>query len=139
MVGLDKYNVQMNQTTPHRRTRRKSTTELPDARRASTTFTHDMQAHVAEAASLLKVLAHETRLLVLCHLSRGELSVGEINARVTLSQSALSQHLAVLRGEGLVLTRRQGHSIFYRLADTGASQVLAVLHDLYCASAEEQS
>lgn len=87
---------------------------------------------------MLKVLSHETRLLVLCHLSRGELSVGEINERVSLSQSALSQHLAVLRSEGLVATRRQGQSIFYRLADTGASHVpavLAVLHELYCGRA----
>lgn len=98
----------------------------------SAAFIADMQAHAAEAAGLLKVLAHETRLLVLCHLSGGELSVGEINQRVPLSQSALSQHLAVLRSEGLVTTRRQGQSIFYRLADSGATKVLAVLHDLYC-------
>lgn len=98
----------------------------------SPAFIADMKTHAAEAAGLLKVLAHETRLLVLCHLSGGELSVGEINERVSLSQSALSQHLAVLRGEGLVITRRQGQSIFYRLADTGATRVLAVLHDLYC-------
>lgn len=97
-----------------------------------------MQAHATEAAGLLKVLAHETRLLVLCHLASGELSVGEINARVPLSQSALSQHLALLRSEGVVVTRRQGQNIFYRLADTGASQVLAVLHELYCGSTKEQ-
>ncbi|MGY3041411.1 DNA-binding transcriptional ArsR family regulator [Rhodanobacter sp. TND4EL1] len=99
----------------------------------------EMQAHAAEAASLLKVLAHENRLLVMCHLARGELSVSEINERIALSQSSLSQHLGVLRREGVVVTRRQGQSIFYRLADTGASQIMAVLHDLYCGSAEDRT
>lgn len=105
----------------------------------SATFIDDMQAHADEAAGLLKVLAQKSRLLVLCHLSRGELPVSEINERVPLSQSALSQHLALLRREGVVITRRLGHSIFYRLADTGANQVMAVLHDMYCGSAQEPS
>ncbi len=105
----------------------------------SPAFVAEMQVHATEAAGLLKVLAHETRLLVLCHLSRGELSVGEINTRVPLSQSALSQHLAVLRNEGLVVTRREGQSIYYRLADTGASRVLAVLHEMYCGAAGRES
>lgn len=128
----------MNQPAPPRRKRRKPATEAAPPREVSAAFLDDMKAHVAEAASLLKVLAHGTRLLVLCHLSQGELSVGEINERVPLSQSALSQHLAVLRSEGVVVTRRQGQNIFYSLADTGASQVLAVLHEHYCASAGDQ-
>lgn len=110
--------------------------DLAEQFEVSPAFIAEMQAHAADAAALLKVLAHETRLLVLCHLARGELSVGEINARIPLSQSALSQHLAVLRNEGLVDTRRQQQKIFYCLADTGASRILAVLHDLYCGDTE---
>lgn len=128
----------MNESTTQRRTRRKPSHGADGTSAVSSTFMDDMQAHAGEAAGLLKVLAHEGRLLVMCHLSGGELSVGEINERVALSQSALSQHLAVLRAEGLVVTRRQGQSIFYRLADTGARQVLAVLHDLYCGAAQER-
>ena len=101
----------------------------------SAAFIDDMKVHAHEAANLLKVLSHETRLLVLCHLSRGELSVGEINERMALSQSALSQHLAELRTEGLVATRHEGQSIFYRIAGTNASEILAMLHELYCGSA----
>lgn len=81
---------------------------------------------------MLKHLAHESRLLILCMLWEQELSVGEINARVTLSQSALSQHLALLRDEGLVSSRRQSQNIYYKLADPRAARILALLHALYC-------
>ena len=126
----------MNQTvTTRRRAPRQQPAEQEGERDTTAALAGDMQAHAHEAAGLLKALSHETRLLILCHLSCGELSVGDINERVRLSQSALSQHLAVLRREGLVVTRRHRQSIFYHLADTGAAQVLAVLHDLYCARA----
>lgn len=92
----------------------------------------DMQAQVGEAVRFLKRLAHETRLLILCHLWEQELSVGELNRRIDVSQSVLSQHLAVLRTEGLVDTRREAQSVFYRLADPKAGRVLALLHELYC-------
>ena len=86
-----------------------------------------------EAVSLLKAMASEARLLVLCHLSAsGELSVGELADRVGLSQSALSQHLAKLREEGLVATRKQAQTVHYRLCDPRAEQILALLHDLFC-------
>jgi DNA-binding transcriptional ArsR family regulator len=91
-----------------------------------------MEVHAGEAARLLKNLSHETRLLILCHLSEEELSVGELNRRVNVSQSVLSQHLAVLRKDGLVATRRQAQTIFYRLADDKAARMLALLHGLYC-------
>ena len=87
----------------------------------------------AEAARLLRLLAHEKRLLVLCHLSAaGELNVGELVAAVGLSQSALSQHLALLREDGLVATRREAQTIYYRLADPKAARLLEVLRDLFC-------
>lgn len=106
---------------------------------ASPAFVHGMERHAAEVSHLLKVLSHEVRLLVMCHLHDGELSVSEINSRVRLSQSALSQHLAALRGEGLVTTRRQGQNIYYRLADGRAARFLALLHDLYCRGGEPGS
>lgn len=93
----------------------------------------DFTRQAGEAARLLKVMANECRLLVLCLLAEaGELSVGELAERVGLSQSALSQHLARLREEGLVATRRESQSVFYRVCDPRAEQVLALLHQIYC-------
>ena len=94
-----------------------------------------MRAHAADAARLLKALANEKRLMLLCLLVEGERSVGELNARVELSQSALSQHLAVLREDGLVSTRREAQTIYYALAEGPAQQILATLHGIYCGPA----
>ena len=92
-----------------------------------------MRANAGDAARLLKALANEHRLLVLCHLLEGERSVGQLNADLELSQSALSQHLAVLREDGLVATRRESQTIYYRVASAAVTQVLAALHGIYCA------
>ena len=87
----------------------------------------------AEAVAVLKSIAHEGRLLVLCYLSEaGELSVGELVDRIGLSQSALSQHLAKLRTEGLVATRKSSQTVYYRIAEPRVLTLLATLHDLYC-------
>jgi ArsR family transcriptional regulator, virulence genes transcriptional regulator len=87
----------------------------------------------ADAAALLRTLSNESRLLVLCHLAESEeLSVGELLERISLSQSALSQHLAKLRAEGLVATRKEAQNVFYRICDPRAQKVLALLHDLFC-------
>ena len=91
-----------------------------------------MAAHADEAAQLLRALASPHRLQVLCALTGGEHSVGELNARVALSQSALSQHLARLRDEGLVSTRRDGQTVYYALADGPALTVIEALHGVYC-------
>ena len=92
-----------------------------------------LAARAAEAARLLRVLANEHRLLILCQLSgRAEMSVGALVAGVGLSQSALSQHLARLRAEGLVAFRRDSQTLHYRIADPAVLPVLAVLSDLYC-------
>ncbi|MCB4823965.1 ArsR/SmtB family transcription factor [Roseicella aerolata] len=92
-----------------------------------------LEERAAEAARLLRLLAHEKRLLVLCHLAgAGEMNVTEMVRVVGLSQSALSQHLALLREDGLVATRREAQTIWYRLADPKAARLLAVLRDLYC-------
>ena len=87
----------------------------------------------AAATNLLRSLANEQRLLILCHLAaNGELSVSALGERVRLSQSALSQHLARLRDEGIVAFRREAQTIFYHIADDKAARLLGVLHDIYC-------
>ena len=92
-----------------------------------------MRLHAADAARLLRALANEKRLMLLCLLVDGERSVGELNARVDLSQSALSQHLAVLREENLVRTRREAQTIHYSLMPGPAAAVMETLHGIYCA------
>ena len=91
-----------------------------------------MRAHAADASRLLKALANEKRLVLLCLLAEGERTVGELNARLDLSQSALSQHLAILRTDGLVTTRREAQSIYYGLAQGPGQRVIDTLHDIYC-------
>ncbi len=94
-----------------------------------------IQEHAHEAAAFLKALANDQRLLMLCCLLEGSLSVGEINERVPLSQSALSQHLGVLREAGLVTTTRQSQTIYYALAKGPALQIMEVLYTAFCAPA----
>lgn len=85
-----------------------------------------------DAARLLRTLSNEHRLLILCRLGGGELSAGELQDGSTLSQSALSQHLAVLREDSLVATRRAGQNIFYRIADPSALRIIHTLADIFC-------
>jgi ArsR family transcriptional regulator, virulence genes transcriptional regulator len=89
-------------------------------------------AHAAEAAAVLRTLAHSARLTVLCELGDGERSVGELVKATGLSQSALSQHLARLRAEHVVETRRDGQTIYYYIADPKALHVVNLLFELYC-------
>lgn len=90
-------------------------------------------AQASKAASVLKSLGHQGRLRLLCYLAEaGEVSVGELTARVGLSQSALSQHLAKLRAEGLVTSRKQSQSVFYRIAEPKVLDLLHALHAIYC-------
>lgn len=91
-----------------------------------------MKRNASDAVSLLKGLANESRLMIMCVLSEGEISVGQLNQRIQLSQSALSQHLAVLREQGLVQTRRESQTIYYRLADSAALEIIELLHKAYC-------
>lgn len=91
-----------------------------------------MRRHAGEAAAMMAALSHEARLRVLCDLVMGERTAGELVERSGLSQSALSQHLARLREDGLVATRREGVSIYYSIANPDAARILAVLHDIYC-------
>jgi ArsR family transcriptional regulator len=90
------------------------------------------EASAGRAAKLLKALGNERRLMILCQLVDGERSVGELQPNVGLSQSALSQHLAVLREEGVVATRREGQVIWYRIDDPAALKVVATLAEIFC-------
>jgi len=93
----------------------------------------DLTDKAAEAAGLMKALSNENRLLILCHLvSDEELTAGTLVDRVGLSQSALSQHLARLRAQGLVTFHRRAQTLHYRIADGKAARVLSVLRDLFC-------
>ena len=99
-------------------------TALPGARA--------MGRHADKAADLLKALANPNRLQILCVLGEGELSVSALNERIPLSQSALSQHLAVLRSDGLVRTRRESQTIYYSVSPGPALDVIQVLHGHFC-------
>ena len=93
-----------------------------------------LASKAAEAEEFLKALANRHRLLILCELHKGERSVNALSAAVGLSQSSLSQHLAKLRAEELVHTRRESQTIFYSVADAAVSDVIALLHSHYCES-----
>lgn len=84
------------------------------------------------AVGALKALANEDRLLLLCQLSQGEMSVGELEASLEIRQPTLSQQLGVLRTDGIVATRRDGKRMFYSVADPKVMQVLGLLYQLYC-------
>lgn len=92
----------------------------------------ELERRALRAAGLLKAMANPVRLLVLCQLAEGEKSVGELESVVDVSQSALSQHLALLRHRGLVKGRRDGQTIVYSLSGREAPALLAALYEVYC-------
>lgn len=91
-----------------------------------------LRGAAAQAVGVLKLLANEDRLLLLCQLSQGERCVSELEDELSIRQPTLSQQLGVLRNEGVVDTRRQGKNIYYRVADPAMLEILAVLYRLYC-------
>ena len=95
----------------------------------------ELKAHAIRATALLKAMSNPARLMVLCQLAEGEKSVGELEGAVSLSQSGLSQHLALLRRERIVLTRRSGQTIFYSLASEDAITLMRTLYSIFCGSA----
>ena len=98
-------------------------------------FSVDAMSDQSEAASdLLKALANPQRLRILCLLIEGELAVSQLNEQIQLSQSALSQHLALLRDKELVTTRKQAQTVFYTVTDGPVRSVIQTLHDIYCPS-----
>ncbi|WP_353473173.1 metalloregulator ArsR/SmtB family transcription factor [Salipiger sp. H15] len=92
-----------------------------------------MAENARNAAGFLKTLAHEGRLMILCHLGSGERSVGELEGLLGMRQAAVSQMLARLREEGLVNTRRDGKTIFYSLATEDTARVIGLLYEIFCA------
>lgn len=98
-----------------------------------------LQSSAAEAESLLKAMANQARLMILCELLGGERTVTELHLAVGLAMSAMSQHLAKLREEGIVATRRKSQTIYYSLASEPAEKMLAVLYEIFCAPAEKSA
>jgi DNA-binding transcriptional ArsR family regulator len=95
-----------------------------------------MAAAAAKASELMKTLGHKDRLMVLCHLSSGEKSVGELARLLDIPQSPLSQHLARMRKEKLVTTRRDAQTIYYSIASQEATRMVQLMHELYCSDQE---
>ena len=91
-----------------------------------------METRATKAVSLLKVLANERRLMILCYLLSGEKSVSELNQRLEMSQSALSQHLAKMREEGLVTFRRESQTLCYRIDTPDVEKLMATLKAMFC-------
>jgi DNA-binding transcriptional ArsR family regulator len=92
-----------------------------------------LRGSAVRVTDLLKAMANPSRLMILCQLAEGEKSVGEMESVIGLSQSGLSQHLAVLRRKRIVATRREAQSIFYSLASTEVEEIMASLYRIFCA------
>jgi ArsR family transcriptional regulator, virulence genes transcriptional regulator len=102
-------------------------------RKTADTGIADFERKAGEAAQLLKLLANENRLVILCRLAQErELPVNDLVEAVGISQSALSQHLAKMREEGLLATRREAQTVYYRIADPNAQRLLTLLKGIYC-------
>jgi len=91
----------------------------------------DLEKSAGNASNLLKAMSNQTRLIILCQLLKGEKTAGELDNATQLSQSALSQHLAVLRDHGLVQTRRQSQNIYYSLSGDKPRAIIEVLYNIY--------
>ena len=91
-----------------------------------------MASAASKASELMKTLGHKDRLMVLCHLISGEKSVGQLADLLDIPQSPLSQHLARMRNEQLVTTRREAQTIYYSIASTEAARMVQLMHELYC-------
>ncbi|KZB70081.1 MULTISPECIES: helix-turn-helix transcriptional regulator [Thalassospira] len=100
---------------------------------------NNLEEKAEQASVLLKAMSNQSRLLILCQLNEGEKSVGELERIVGLSQSALSQHLARLRRDKLVKTRREAQTIYYSLNGDDALRVIETLYGLYCNSANKSA
>ncbi len=104
----------------------------PKAMLKSGLTTAEMASRAGEVANLLKTLSHPARLMIVCTLVEREYSVGALEEKLDIHQPHLSQHLTVLRGSGIVETRREGKQIFYSLTEEKAAQLVAALYDIFC-------
>ncbi len=98
-----------------------------------------MVENATRASNFLKAISHEGRLMILCHLVSGEKSVTELERLLSARQAAVSQQLSRLRLEGLVVPRREGKAIYYRLADERPARILEVVYELFCAQDKASS
>ena len=105
---------------------------MPDVATAPETV-RDMASNAERAAAYLKTLAHEGRLMILCHLGSGEKCVSELESLLGIRQAAVSQMLARLRDENLVKTRRDGKTIYYSLTDRDTERMIGLLYEMFCA------
>lgn len=110
--------------------------DASDAAHCGTLAPTDMLDQAQAASAFLKALAHEGRLMILCHLSTGEKSVSELETLLQSRQAAVSQQLARLRLEGIVTCRREGKTIYYALHDQKAERLIALVYDMFCAQAQ---
>ena len=110
--------------------------DMPDQDQGGGLAPTDMLDQAQAASAFLKALAHEGRLMILCHLSTGEKSVGELEELLKSRQAAVSQQLARLRLEGIVSCRREGKTIYYALQDAKAERLVGVVYDMFCAQAK---
>jgi DNA-binding transcriptional ArsR family regulator len=126
----------MDATTKSRRSstpKARATARPPDRRARARSELEALSEQAAAAARMLKLLGNEHRLLILCFLAaHGEMKVGDLVQAIGLSQSALSQHLALLREDGLVSFRRESQTLYYRVCDDRAARILKLLKDIYC-------
>ena len=102
------------------------------AKRKVTARMADLQKKAQHAAGLLKAMSNPSRLIILCQLAEGERSVGALERAVGLSQSGISQHLAILRRESVVTSRRVRQTVLYSLASDDVVTIMATLHDVFC-------
>ena len=109
---------------------------LPELDRLSDAEMDEMVANATTASNFLKAISHEGRLMILCHLASGEKSVTELERLLSARQAAVSQQLARLRLEGLVTPRREGKTMFYRLADDRPRKVIETVYDRFCRKAD---
>lgn len=91
-----------------------------------------MVENASQASAFLKAISHEGRLMILCHLATGEKSVTQLEELLSARQAAVSQQLSRLRLEGLVVPRREGKAIYYRLADDRPRRLLETVHEIFC-------
>jgi ArsR family transcriptional regulator, virulence genes transcriptional regulator len=126
----------MDATTKSRRPstpKARATAKPADRRGRVRSELEALSEQAAAAARMLKLLGNEHRLLILCFLAAyGEMKVGDLVQAIGLSQSALSQHLALLREDGLVSFRRESQTLYYRVCDDRAARILKLLKDIYC-------
>lgn len=99
----------------------------------------ELERSARRAAPLLKAMSNPSRLVILCQLAEGERSVGELEERVGLSQSGISQHLAVLRREHVVTTRRDKQTVYYALASIEVAELMATMHRVFCKPARARA